>query len=192
MREIEISQGTLDGEAVFIHHSVVGKPTDMSWYENWGYRRVTPQGPVTVLSKHHSVSTLTGTQYESWSRTTRSPMTPIPISLRVGESTLEEHVMTDVTFSTSAPTEKTKAYVMKYKYEFLGIEDVTLGNGTVVRNACKVRSGTIQNDYTPSFTGNTNVDWLAAGWGGAVRSEQYDKTGKLLSTETIVQVITAP
>lgn len=192
MHETEISQGTLDGEPVFIRHSVTGKPTDSNWYENWGYNRVTPQGPVVVLSKFHDVSTLTGTRYEGWSRATYSPMIPIPIGLRAGESAIEDNVMTEISSSSTAPTEKTKSYVMKHKYEFLGIEDVTLENGTVVRNACKVRSGTVQNDYTPSFTGNTDIDWYAAGWGGSIRSEQYDKTGKLLSTETIVQVITAP
>jgi len=116
----------------------------------------------------------------------------MPIGLRPGESAINEFVLTETSSFTTQPTERTKTYAMKYKYEFLGIEDVTLGDGTVVRNACKVRTTTLANAYTPSFVGNISFNWLAAGWGDTIRSEEFDKTGKLLSTETIIQVIAAP
>ena len=192
-RRVDKSLGVLNGEPVFVHHSMSTNTADADRYESWGYTRTTVHGPESLLSKTHFFIPDSGGIREEWVSVTRSPsLQPAAIALRPGESFIDAYTMTEKTTKSSSSSELVKTVSQQSKIEFLGIEDVTLGDGTVVRNACKIRSTDLVDSDDPGSVGSTEISWLAAGWGGSVREENYDKTGKLRSTETIVQVITAP
>ena len=95
------------------------------------------------------------------------------------------------TIETSYPDGKTSTYDFGQELEFLGFEDVTLGNGMVVKNACKTRVTTMRSSFDEGDVGSYGISWLAAGW-SVIKSEEYDKTGKLLDSSIITKVIVAP
>lgn len=118
-----------------------------------------------------------------------TPVWSTPASLKPGESFTIDSTSYLTWFNvTAAPN--TTAYPYNVTFTFLGIEDVTLGTGQIVKNACKLR-GVTNTSKISSEVGQTNVFWVAAGW-GEIKEEWYDKSGTLKDTDYISKVLVAP
>lgn len=119
-----------------------------------------------------------------------TPPVTIPATLQAGQSLALNRttVRTDYDAAGQPLTPTTSTYGSKL--EFLAYEDLTLGDGTVVKNACKVKE-TVLSYEDATYVGSYYLTWFFPGY-GAVRSEYYTAAGVKDWQGLISKVILAP
>lgn len=110
-----------------------------------------------------------------------------PARLRPGERISWDYIETETRWSTSSPTPSTKDYRSVGTEEFLGFEDVTLGDGTVIKNACKLKDKNLSKGETTAY----KLYWVAAGLPD-LKFESYTTTGALIDKSVISKILVAP
>ena len=154
---------------------------------NRSFLRVTSTGIERVAHTYRSSSTFSGGLVESGSDSTFLPPERSRADLRPGETDSWDYTETRTYWSTSSPTPTTKDYRWVGSTEFLGFEDVTLADGTVIKNACKLREKYLAKGETTAY----KLYWHAAGLPD-LKFESYTKTGALIDKSIISKILVAP
>lgn len=147
---------------------------------NRSFLRATLEGIEGVAHSYRSSS-------GSYSDSEYSPLPSRPARLRPGETFSWDYTETRTYWSTSSPTPTTKDNRWIGSTEFLGFEDVTLGDGTVIKNACKLKEKNLSKGETAAY----KLYWLAAGLAD-VKFESYTTTGALIDKSIISKILVAP
>ncbi|MBK9218932.1 MAG: hypothetical protein IPL70_11230 [Uliginosibacterium sp.] len=162
---IEFSNDTYKGQAVVVlthtapqANYVTGSGT-VAASVNRSFLHVTPVGIERIAHSYRSPS---GNNSDS----EYTPPASRLARLRPGETFSWEHIETETRWSADSPTPTTKDYRWVGTGEFLGFEDVTLGDGTVIKNACKLK----EKDLSKGETAAYDLYWLLRGCSASSRS----------------------
>lgn len=119
-----------------------------------------------------------------------TPPVTIPATLQLGQSLVlnKTTVRTDYDSAGQPLTPTSSTYGSRF--EFLAYEDLTLGDGTVLKNACKIKE-TILSYQDATYVGSYYIIWFSPGY-GAVRSDYYTAAGVKDWQGLISKVIQAP
>lgn len=190
---VEFSNDSYKGQAVIARTSTAPQVNTLtgngviSGGVNRSFLRVTSTGIERVAHTYRSSSTISGNLFESGSDSTFLPLDSMRADLRPGETHSWDYTETRTYWSTSSPTPTTKDYRWVGRTEFLGFEDVTLADGTVIKNACKLKRKDLGKGETTAYT----LYWVAAGLSG-IKSESYTTTGGLFDKSIINKILVAP
>ena len=124
------------------------------------------------------------------SKSVNTPFISIPNS-KPGETKVIGNDYVETFYDTNGNVASSKTYALTNKFEFLGYEDVTLGDGTVLRNACKLKSTTLIGEQFPNSVGEYDIWWSYPGY-MSVKNETYTSAGVKESHSFISKVIQAP
>lgn len=192
-KTVEFSNDTYKGQAVIVKTSTAPQVNTLtgngvvSGGVNRSFLRVTSTGTEPIAHTYRSSSTSSGSVLESGSESTYQSPESGHADLRPGEVLSWDYTETRTSWSTSSPTPTTKDYHWVGRTEFVGFEDVTLGDGTVIKNACKLKEKDLSKGETAAYT----LSWIAAGLPD-LKYEYYTSSGTLLDKSIISKILAAP
>ena len=124
------------------------------------------------------------------SKTVNTPPVTIPATWQLGQSLVLDRTTVRTDYDSAGQPLTPTSSTYGSRFEFLAYEDLALGDGTVLKNACKTRE-TVLAYEDATYVGSYHITWFFPGY-GSVRSESYTAAGVKDWQGLISKVIQAP
>lgn len=111
-----------------------------------------------------------------------SPPVTTPVTLAIGTPAVREYAGT-LTRAVAGSAEEVSTISGQDRIELLGYEDITVADGQILQNVCKVKVSSEASSFIH--------EWYAAGY-GLVAREVFDVDGKLVMRDLIARIEQAP